>query len=62
MERDELLKKVKAIVADKLSIGEVEQLVIDLAGTEMPYTCPHGRPTLIELNFRELEKKFGRAQ
>jgi len=28
----------------------------------MPYTCPHGRPTLIEMNYRELEKKFGRAQ
>jgi hypothetical protein len=26
----------------------------------MPYTCPHGRPTLIEMGFRELEKKFGR--
>jgi DNA mismatch repair protein MutL len=26
----------------------------------MPYTCPHGRPTMIEMNFRELEKKFGR--
>jgi DNA mismatch repair ATPase MutL len=24
--------------------------------------CPHGRPTLIEMNYRELEKKFGRAQ
>lgn len=28
----------------------------------MPYTCPHGRPTLIEMNYRELEKKFGRSQ
>jgi DNA mismatch repair protein MutL len=27
----------------------------------MPYTCPHGRPTLIEMNYRELEKKFGRS-
>jgi DNA mismatch repair ATPase MutL len=28
----------------------------------MPYTCPHGRPTLIEMNFRDLEKRFGRIQ
>jgi DNA mismatch repair protein MutL len=28
----------------------------------MPYTCPHGRPTLIEMNYRELERKFGRTQ
>ena len=27
----------------------------------MPYTCPHGRPTLIEMNYRELEKKFGKT-
>ncbi|SVC94549.1 uncharacterized protein METZ01_LOCUS347403, partial [marine metagenome] len=25
-----------------------------------PYTCPHGRPTLIEMGYAELEKKFGR--
>jgi DNA mismatch repair protein MutL len=35
-------------------------LVIDLARTRMPYTCPHGRPTLIYMSFRELNKKFGR--
>jgi DNA mismatch repair ATPase MutL len=28
----------------------------------MPYTCPHGRPTLIEMGWRELERRFGRAQ
>jgi len=27
----------------------------------MPYTCPHGRPTLIEMSLRELDKKFGRT-
>lgn len=45
---------------DKLTLGEIEQLVIDLAGTEMPYTCPHGRPTLIFTSFKELNRKFGR--
>lgn len=47
---------------DPLSGPELEQLVADLRGCDMPYTCPHGRPTLIEMNFRELEKKFGRSQ
>lgn len=47
---------------DPLSPRELEQLVNDLRQCAMPYTCPHGRPTLIEMNFRELEKKFGRAQ
>jgi DNA mismatch repair protein MutL len=47
---------------DPLAGPELENLVGDLRRCAMPYTCPHGRPTLIEMNFRELEKKFGRAQ
>ena len=45
---------------DPLSGPELENLVKDLRHCTMPYTCPHGRPTLIEMNYRELEKKFGR--
>jgi DNA mismatch repair protein MutL len=47
---------------DPLAGPELENLIEDLRHCAMPYTCPHGRPTLIEMNFRELEKKFGRAQ
>ena len=47
---------------DPLAGPELENLVEDLRRCAMPYTCPHGRPTLIEMNFRELEKKFGRVQ
>jgi len=47
---------------DPLAGAELERLIADLRRCAMPYTCPHGRPTLIELNFRELEKKFGRVQ
>ena len=47
---------------DPLAGRELESLVEDLRHCAMPYTCPHGRPTLIEMNFRELEKKFGRTQ
>jgi DNA mismatch repair protein MutL len=47
---------------DPLAGRELENLVNDLRHCAMPYTCPHGRPTLIEMNYRELEKKFGRAQ
>jgi len=46
---------------DPLAGRELEQLIEDLRGCEMPYTCPHGRPTLIEMGWRELEKKFGRT-
>ena len=44
---------------DKLKLEEVEQLVVDLARTDMPYTCPNGRPTLIFTSFNELRRKFG---
>ncbi len=47
---------------DPLAGRELEKLIEDLRHCAMPYTCPHGRPTLIEMNFRELEKKFGRVQ
>jgi len=47
---------------DPLAGPELESLIEALCHCAMPYTCPHGRPTLIEMNFRELEKKFGRTQ
>lgn len=47
---------------DPLAGPELENLVADLRRCAMPYTCPHGRPTLIEMSYRELERKFGRTQ
>ena len=45
---------------DQLSDAEIEKLVADLAKTEMPYTSPRGRPTLIYTSFTELNRKFSR--
>ena len=45
---------------DRLSIPELEALLLDLADCEMPFCCPHGRPTLIQISHAELERKFGR--
>ncbi len=45
---------------DRLSLPELESLLRDLAACEMPFCCPHGRPTLIQLSHAELERKFGR--
>jgi len=45
---------------DQLSDKEIEMLVSDLAKTDMPYTSPRGRPTLIYTSFRELDRKFSR--
>jgi DNA mismatch repair protein MutL len=46
---------------DVLRLDEIEQLVVALAQAEMPYTCPHGRPTIIFTSYPELNRKFGRA-
>lgn len=45
---------------DVLPAVALEKLVDDLAKTEMPYTCPQGRPTLIFQSFTELNRKFGK--
>lgn len=44
----------------KLSSAEVHALIGELLKLENPYHCPHGRPTIIEMSRRELEKKFKR--
>ena len=45
---------------DPLGYLEVEKLIRDLLACELPYCCPHGRPTMIQISLGELEKKFGR--
>ena len=44
----------------KLSHAQMRQLVVDLLATESPYTCEHGRPTMIVLEPSDLEKLFKR--
>ena len=39
---------------------EIEKLMHDLLRCDLPYCCPHGRPTMIQISLGELEKKFGR--
>jgi DNA mismatch repair protein MutL len=46
---------------DRLNEAEAVRLLADLLACELPYTCPHGRPTMILWSKTELEKKFGRA-
>ena len=43
-----------------MSLPEAEKLVDELMTLENPYSCPHGRPTIIRMSKAELEKKFSR--
>jgi len=44
-----------------LSQDEMHRLVQELEQTELPLTCPHGRPTLIRFSSSQLEREFGRG-
>ena len=44
----------------KLSAAEADALIGELLTLDNPYHCPHGRPTIISMTKRELEKKFKR--
>ena len=45
---------------DNLREPELIRLIEDLLACDLPYCCPHGRPTMIQISYAELEKKFGR--
>lgn len=47
---------------DVLSVREAEALIHQLLQLEHPFTCPHGRPTIVELTRYEMEKMFKRIQ
>jgi DNA mismatch repair protein MutL len=63
--RDRLAKDISckgAIKANKsLSILEINSLLKQLRTCENPYTCPHGRPTLIKLSHYDIERMFKRV-
>jgi len=67
---DFTLRKEKALIymacrsavkfGDVLGMEEQKELLKKLQKLALPYTCPHGRPTMITLTSEELIKRFGR--
>lgn len=45
---------------DKITEPQIKKLIYDLSKCDNPYTCPHGRPTIIKFTIKDLEKKFRR--
>ncbi|MBC8590538.1 DNA mismatch repair endonuclease MutL [Wansuia hejianensis] len=43
---------------DKITDSEILALLKDLRSCKNPYTCPHGRPTVIEMSKNDIEKEF----
>ncbi len=61
---DELIKLTSCRAAikagDALTKGEMHSLFEQLKKCSLPFTCPHGRPTVSEITIDELEKRFRR--
>ncbi|MCX6154150.1 MAG: DNA mismatch repair endonuclease MutL [Candidatus Kapabacteria bacterium] len=46
---------------DKLTFDEMKGLITLLFKCEMPYACPHGRPTILEFKLEDFDKQFKRT-
>ncbi len=52
--------RAAVMAGETLTVLEMEHILQDLAKAQLPYTCPHGRPTMFKVPVEELEKKFKR--
>ncbi|MBS3781193.1 MAG: DNA mismatch repair endonuclease MutL [Candidatus Thermoplasmatota archaeon] len=63
--REEMIKYMachdSVTAGDKLSITSAKELLERLGKVENPYTCPHGRPTIVSFAEKEIEKWFKRT-
>jgi len=53
--------KMAVKAGDRLSLDEMTRLLADLRQTSNPYLCPHGRPIVVCISNRDLDKMFGRV-
>ncbi len=62
LEEKIILRACKSAVKahDVMKLEEIERLIEELFSSELAYTCPHGRPTLIKFTASDLDKMFKR--
>ena len=64
--KDSLVKSIACKSAIKagqiLNKKEMMTLISDLFACQVPYFCPHGRPTIIKMNLKDFDKKFKRLE
>ena len=64
--RDHIAKQISCKESIKanhhISRLEIDNLIKELNKCKNPYTCPHGRPTIIKLGINEIERMFERIQ
>jgi DNA mismatch repair protein MutL len=56
-----ICKRAAIKAGQVLSREEMERLVRDLEHTTNPRTCPHGRPTIVQIGIEQLIRQFGRG-
>ncbi len=52
--------RAAVMAGEELTVARMDKILSELRQTKFPYTCPHGRPTLLKTTAEELEKKFRR--
>jgi DNA mismatch repair protein MutL len=45
---------------DQLTMEEAVSLLRQLSYCDLPFACPHGRPTILNISMKEIERRFGR--
>ena len=60
--REQSLLYYDEIIASESSSAEAkaEALIRAMADCEQPFSCPHGRPTVLNISLNEIERRFGR--
>ncbi|HNT75041.1 MAG TPA: DNA mismatch repair endonuclease MutL [Anaerolineae bacterium] len=55
-----ICKRIAVKAGQALSHEEMTQLIQHLERTQNPRTCPHGRPTILQISVEQLARQFGR--